>query len=67
MDELTGVRTAVLLGVQVLSEASYANRAYQPISVNWATQQVVKQWYQQLDHRAAVTTLSSLFKDCRLN
>ena len=32
------------LGVQVLSEASYANRAYQPISVNWATQQVVKQW-----------------------
>jgi uncharacterized protein YpbB len=50
------------LGVQVLSEASYANRAYQPISVNWATQQVVKQWYQQVDHRAAVTTLSSLFQ-----
>ncbi|KRM72597.1 helix-turn-helix domain-containing protein [Lacticaseibacillus brantae] len=49
------------LGVQVLSEASYANRKYQPVIGDYATQQQVKQWYRRLGSQSGITELTAVF------
>jgi len=49
------------LGVQVLSEASFANRKYQPVITDYATQQQVKQWYRQVGRRSGIAELTAAF------
>ncbi|EGF34464.1 hypothetical protein AAULR_10655 [Lacticaseibacillus rhamnosus MTCC 5462] len=56
---------AVLLAIQVLSEASYHSQAYRPISTDWANQQAVKRWYRQLNIESAIADLIALLNGCR--
>lgn len=50
------------LAVQVLSEASYHERRYRPVSQDWAQQRRIRQWWGQQDAAAAVSALHACFE-----
>ncbi|WP_125703286.1 hypothetical protein [Lacticaseibacillus daqingensis] len=49
------------LAVQVLSEAQFKNRRYQPVTNDWHTQQRVRQWTRHVNAKAVVAELTAAF------
>ncbi|WP_156321811.1 helix-turn-helix domain-containing protein [Lacticaseibacillus thailandensis] len=53
----------LFLAVQVVSEASFDNNTYVPVSSEWSVQRAIKRWYRQYghDYQAVVTELTDAF------
>ncbi|MCI1985951.1 MAG: helix-turn-helix domain-containing protein [Lactobacillus sp.] len=49
------------LAVQVLSEASYGQKAYRPLTNDWVVQQAVRAWWAKSQPTAAVAELTAAF------
>lgn len=49
------------LAVQVLSEASFGDNHYRPVTDDWPTQQWVRGWYRQVTPATAITALTAQF------
>lgn len=49
------------LAVQVLSEASFGDNHYRPLTDDWPTQQWVRGWYRQVTPATAITALTAQF------
>ncbi|MFD1486259.1 helix-turn-helix domain-containing protein [Lacticaseibacillus baoqingensis] len=49
------------LAVQVLSEASFGQKAYRPLTNDWATQQAVRTWWASITPQAAIKELTAAF------
>ena len=50
------------LAVQMLSEASFHNARYRPVTQDWAIQQQLRQWWQHLDRQTAISELKALLE-----
>ncbi|KRK73388.1 hypothetical protein [Lacticaseibacillus nasuensis] len=59
--DIDGFAGRFYLAVQSLSEASFSNRQYRPVTPDWATQAWVRQWYRQLAQPQAIAELTALF------
>ena len=50
------------LAVQMLSEASFHNARYRPVTQDWAIQQQLRQWWQHIDRQTAISELKTLLE-----
>lgn len=50
------------LAVQMLSEASFHNRKYRPVTQDWAIQQQLRQWWQGVVYKTAIAELKHLLE-----
>ncbi len=48
------------LAVQMLSEASFHNARYRPVTQDWAIQQQLRQWWQKIDRQTTIAELKTL-------
>lgn len=48
------------LAVQMLSEASFHNARYRPVTQDWAIQQQLRHWWQQIDRQTTISELKAL-------